>query len=238
MASFSAVVAGATGACGRDVIAALVASPRCTRITVLCRSITTAKVHAKLARTASGGVVDDAVLKQKLKVAEVDWEALAEDADPSAAGSNWPGLVGGHDLGINCLGTTRKDAHGPSGFVRVDRDYYSAFARACKACGVGSYVQVSAMNADARSFFVYPKTKGEMDDLAVGLGFDKCWVLRPGLLERGDVKRGVEKMMMACLMPAIPVSVVGGAAVAAYEKQLGEGAAVIMTNKELRAAVS
>ena len=50
-------------------------------------------------------------------------------------------VIRGHDYAINCLGTTRKDAGGAAGWLRVDRDYYGAFADACKAQGVPQYSQ-------------------------------------------------------------------------------------------------
>ena len=122
---YSAVVAGSTGAVGREVIAALLRSEDCTRITALIRAGSEARAQSRL------------VQHSKLSVAVLDWDALiaskGEDAGASA-------LIAGHDLAVNAMGTTRKDAGGAAGFLRVDgpEGMCGCYARACKAAGTPS----------------------------------------------------------------------------------------------------
>lgn len=228
MASYHAIVAGATGATGREAVAALLRSSRCTKITALVRSKKSAE--AKLAETPAGEATDAAARAEKLVLVEVDWEVLAEAAPEAEA---WA-PVRGAALALNCLGTTRKDAGGASGFRRVDLDYYTAFARAARAAGVPAYAQVSAAGASEGSWLLYPQTKGKADAVARDLGFERCWVLRPGLLDRGSERRGVE----GCLMKlpgvgATSVAAVGRAMVNGYERSLG-GAHNIVSVGEMK----
>jgi oxidoreductase len=223
MTSYTAVVAGSTGACGRDVVAALLNSQRCTKVTALVRPGGSVDKRAK---TVTGVAID--TKSPKLHIAEIDWEKLRTEGPAGAQAA----VVKGHDYAINCLGTTKKDAGGSAGFLRVDRDYYTGFARACHAQAVTSYTQVSSAGASAGSPFLYVKCKGECDDLAMGLGFAKCWVLRPGLLERGDATRFVERVGK-WFMSGFSLSCLANAAVHAYERQMG-GATNILGEKEMK----
>lgn len=74
MESYSAIVAGSTGACGRSVVASLLSSSRCTKVTVLIRDA--AKAQSKLSTTSSGEPVD--VSSPKLVLKAVNWEDLCE----------------------------------------------------------------------------------------------------------------------------------------------------------------
>ncbi|RYG47376.1 hypothetical protein EON67_08640 [archaeon] len=49
-------------------------------------------------------------------------------------------------------------------FRHVDLEYVTAIAHACKAAGVRHFSLVSSMNADAGSWFLYPRTKGEAEN--------------------------------------------------------------------------
>ena len=72
--SYTAIVAGATGSIGREVVRLLLDSASCTQVTALVRSA--ASAEAKLTRTAMGTPVDAAAKAAKLKVVEYDFEAL------------------------------------------------------------------------------------------------------------------------------------------------------------------
>ena len=102
---YTAVVAGATGAIGREVVRLLIDSPSCTQVTALVRSA--ASAEAKLSQTALGTPIDSAAKASKLKlVVEYDWEALCGQGSDGAAAA----VFSGFSFAINCMGTTRKDA--------------------------------------------------------------------------------------------------------------------------------
>ena len=78
--SYSVVVAGGTGACGRDVLAQLLASGRCTKVTALVRS--RASAERRVETTSSGAPIPADARTAKLVLAEVDWENLCARARP------------------------------------------------------------------------------------------------------------------------------------------------------------
>ena len=224
---YTAVVAGATGAIGREVVRLLIDSPSCTQITALVRSA--ASAEAKLSQTALGTPIDSAAKTSKLKLVEYDWEALCSQGSDGAAAS----VFSGCSVAINCLGTTKKDAGGMKGWLRVDKDYFIAMAGACKQQGVSAYAVVSWAGANPKSMIAQVKAKGEGDREAIACAFPHLLILRPGLLNRGDQKRLVERIGMV-LMAAIRVDTVAAALVAAYEGRQDRPAVDIMENAAMQ----
>lgn len=87
----------------------------------------------------------------------------------------------GADTVICALGTTRA-ASGVKGFIKVDYTYTLEAATLAKDAGVASFHLVSASNANASSFFLYPQIKGKVEDEIRRLQFPRLWIYRPGLL--------------------------------------------------------
>ncbi|MEY3739223.1 MAG: hypothetical protein RL544_2001, partial [Bacteroidota bacterium] len=64
--------------------------------------------------------------------------------------------------------------------------------------GVGAYVLVSAMGANANSRFFYPRIKGQLDKAVSELPFKQIHIFRPGfLLRQPDKIRPMEKVGIA-----------------------------------------
>ena len=80
------------------------------------------------------------------------------------------------------LGTTIKVAGTQENFARVDRDYVCAFAKWAKANGAGAMAVNSSLGADSRSRNFYLKTKGQMEDCLRETGFESLTIVRPSLL--------------------------------------------------------
>jgi uncharacterized protein YbjT (DUF2867 family) len=86
------------------------------------------------------------------------------------------------DLVFSALGTTIAKARSPEAFRRVDFDYPLAIARAARAAGAGHFLFVSALGADPRSRFFYNRVKGELEEAVIALGFPSVTIARPSLL--------------------------------------------------------
>lgn len=127
----------------------------------------------------------------------VDFDALPEDAD-------WWRV----DAVACALGTTRRDAGSPEAFRRIDLGYPLAIARLARAHGAGSFALVSAMGADARSPFLYSRTKGELEQALAACGFEALAFVRPGLLggERPRRRTGewLAMRVLQALQPVLP----------------------------------
>jgi len=106
----------------------------------------------------------------KIQERVVDFGALAGVEFPKA------------DIGFCALGTTMRVAGSKEAFARVDRDAVVAFAQACKAARVKTFVHVSSMGANARSSVFYNAIKGQTEEALEAIGFESLVVLRPSLL--------------------------------------------------------
>ena len=104
------------------------------------------------------------------------------------------GALEGDDL-FCCLGTTRAKAGSAEAFRQVDFDIPLTAARAFTG---RKFLLVSSTGANARSPFLYPRTKGELEAAVSALPFQEVHIFRPSFLA-GDrpEKRTVERASIA-----------------------------------------
>lgn len=172
----TAILVGATGLVGREVLAQLLADPRFSAVTVLTRRST-------------------GVTHEKLVEHVVDFDR------PDA----WRERVTG-DVLYSGLGTTLKAAGSEDAQYRVDYTYQFEAARAARQNGADTYVLVSSAGASPRSRIFYSRMKGELERDTEALGFPRMRVLQPGPLDgdRQESRTG-EKWMLRVLRPLAPV---------------------------------
>ncbi len=127
--------------------------------------------------------------------------------NPIVSGAAWPALPP-IDEAYGCLGTTRKAAGSDEAFRAVDLELTRSFARAAKAAGARRFGLVSSLGADARSRFLYPKTKAEAEAAVSGLGFESVAIVRPFYLigERAESRPG-EKFGIAVFGMLAPIMI-------------------------------
>lgn len=150
----SAILAGASGLVGRELLR------------LLCESSAYATVHSLVRRQGAASAAG--VHSAKLSEHVVDFEQL-------------PGLPRCDDVYV-ALGTTIKVAGSQAAFRRVDHDYVVAVARAGLAAGAQRLAIVSALGADATSRVFYNRVKGEMQEAVVSLGYASVIIVQPSLL--------------------------------------------------------
>jgi uncharacterized protein YbjT (DUF2867 family) len=111
---------------------------------------------------------------------------------------------------FSALGTTIRKAGSQAAFRRVDFDYPLTAARLARQAGARQFVLVSSVGADPNSKNFYLRTKGELEQEIVKLGFQAVHIFRPSLLlgERNEFRLG-EKLMQA-IAPALNLAMVGG----------------------------
>jgi len=95
-----------------------------------------------------------------------------------------PAKAFGNALGaaICCLGTTLKRAGSQAAFLKVDRDLTLRLASAARSGGARQLILVSSVGAAAQSRNFYLRAKGEIEQSAGKLGFDRVDFLQPSLL--------------------------------------------------------
>ncbi|MDR4886830.1 oxidoreductase [Fredinandcohnia sp. QZ13] len=114
----------------------------------------------------------------------------------------------GEDVFV-CLGTTIRKAKTQEAMYRIDVNYPVEIGRIAKESGAKHYLVVSAMNADIHSKIFYPRMKGELEEKVQKLGFEKLSIFRPSLLlgDRDDFRLGEE--LAAVLMKGLKFLFVG-----------------------------
>ena len=154
-----ALVIGATGATGKDLVQKLLNDGDFD------------EVHAFGRRNIN---IDN----KKLKSHIVDFDHP----------DSWKDLVKG-DVAFSCLGTTLKDAGSKEAQRKVDYDYQYNFAKAAKENEVEDYVLVSAYGASPKSKIFYSRMKVELEQAVKDLHFNKITIFQPGMLDRKDSER-------------------------------------------------
>lgn len=154
-----AIVIGATGAVGKELVRALLNDVRYTEVAVFVRR-------------------DPGVTHPKLTAHVINFEQP----------DTWRALVTG-DVLFSALGTSLKQAGSKEAQRRIDYDYQHMFAEAAHANGVPHLVLLSSLGADSRSSIFYLRLKGELDDAVQRLGFDTVHIVRPPSLIRPEAKR-------------------------------------------------
>jgi uncharacterized protein YbjT (DUF2867 family) len=91
-----------------------------------------------------------------------------------------------------CLGTTIKVAKTKEAFRRVDYEYPVVAAKLAKENGVQKFLIVSSMGADPKSLFFYSRVKGDVEATLTSLNLPSLHIFRPSLLlgERSEFRFG------------------------------------------------
>jgi len=164
-----AVVIGATGATGRELVLQLLANPKVDSVNVLVRRpffTPDPKLHEVI----------------------VDFDRL-EDFSHFIIG----------DVAFSTMGTTLKDAGSKEGQWVVDYDYQLKFAALCKLNRFHTFVLLSSAQANKNSRFFYTKMKGLLEEGIKALNFPKLIIVRPGPIDRPNSKRMGEQYAVITL---------------------------------------
>lgn len=160
----NALLIGATGATGSDLLQLLLGDSKVDRVAIFVRR-------------------DPQITHPKLEVHLIDFDTKEQ----------WNHLVIG-DILFSCLGTTLKDAGSKEAQWKVDHDYQYRFSEAARENGVGTLLLVSSMNASLKSPFFYARMKGELEEAVRKLGFPGLMIFRPPSLIRKGSDRAMERV--------------------------------------------
>ena len=148
----TALLVGATGLVGSELLNLLVNDDNFSTITALTRkplNIKNTKVNEVL----------------------VDFNTLENHSESIKA-----------DVVFCCLGTTIKTAGSKDAFKKVDYEYPLKIAKIAKQNGANTYNIITALGADKNSVFFYNKVKGEIQEALQNLGFEQLNIIQPSLL--------------------------------------------------------
>ncbi|WEK35007.1 MAG: NAD(P)H-binding protein [Candidatus Pseudobacter hemicellulosilyticus] len=164
-----ALIIGATGATGKDLVRVLLQDPDYTEVIVFVRR-STGIVHPGLTEVLT------------------DFDKLEEVA----------GTITG-DVWFSCLGTTLKTAGSKEKQWHIDYEIPLRFAEIARRNAVPAAVLLSAYGASPSSRVFYSGLKGKLEEAIASLSFEQYIIFRPGVLLRKDSDRSGERITVGLL---------------------------------------
>jgi hypothetical protein len=164
MKKLHALVLGATGATGKEIVKLLLEDSNFSKVSLFVRR----KID---------------LYHEKLIIHKIDFTRLYK----------YNSLIKG-DVLFSALGTTKKEAGGKKEQFLVDYTYQYEFAKIASANCVNHYSLVSSIGADKNSFFFYPKIKGSLEAKIKSLKFNKIHIFQPpSLIRQKELMRSGER---------------------------------------------
>ena len=173
-----AIVIGATGAVGRELVDYLLNNPNYSKITIFVRRMITRWVD----------LPEDK--KQKLNIIEVDsLDCISNPEEISSLLKNDTK----YDVLFNTLGS--RVGRGKDVFYKVDYTYVVDSCSLCVPFNIPHFSNCSAGNADKNSCFYYSQVKGQAEDACLEKSVNYISIMRPGIItDRDNDSRCMEKL--------------------------------------------
>ena len=166
--SKTALIAGASGLVGSELLKILIGSKEYNKIHVLTRRAL--NIHSP-------------------KIVEhiIEFDNLS-DFDPAKP----------VDHVFCCLGTTIKKAKTKENFRKVDFDYVVDLGKKSKDINASKFLVISSLGANAKSAIFYNRVKGEMEKVLQEIGLPHLFIFRPSLLmgNRNENRTGEKSAIM------------------------------------------
>ncbi|MGF1723420.1 oxidoreductase [Photobacterium nomapromontoriensis] len=156
MTSNKAIIAGASGLVGDELLHLLLSHPDFSHVYSLTRR--ELSLHSSKLKQ---------IIHPNLRITE--WE----NTNPTPT------------FGFICLGSTKKQAGSKHALEAVDYQLVKEVAHSMKLLGVKHLVVISSLFACSLSPSHYLRCKGKMEKALIAMGFEHCLVVRPGPL-KGD----------------------------------------------------
>lgn len=165
-----AIIAGATGLVGNNLLHQLLDHPDYTKVTALIRK----KIPLQ---------------HPKLKQLVLDFDSL-EDYKKDIKG----------DVVFCVLGTTKNKTPDKEQYRKIDYQYPLDIAFIAQQNGVSQYHLVSALGANEKSFIFYSKLKGEVERDLKTIPFKAIHIYQPSLLDgKRKEQRSAERAMIGLM---------------------------------------
>lgn len=148
----TALLLGATGLVGTELLHILLKAPQYAKVIILTR--------------------------KRMKMESPKLEQIIVDFDQL---SNYKEYFHVNDV-YCCLGTTIKKAGAKDAFRKVDYEYPVTAARLAKECQVEKFLIITAMGANPNTKIFYNRVKGEVEETIKSIGIPSLHFFRPSLL--------------------------------------------------------
>ena len=150
--AYKAIIAGASGLIGSNLVQILLEAPQYTEVLVLVRK-------------------ELPIQHKKLVQLVINFDELDQHAE----------TLKGHAI-FSCLGTTKAQTPDKQLYRRIDHDYPLQLAQIAKANGVDQFHVVTAIGANKNSSTFYLQLKGELEDELQNIGLKTLYIYQPSML--------------------------------------------------------
>jgi oxidoreductase len=158
-------IIGGTGMVGKQLLKQLLTNNKYASVTLIARRPLNVEELAFFPN------------QSKLVIKLVDFDKLQEHKDVF--------ITGNFSTGFCTLGSTRAQAGSAEAFIKIDHDIPLECAKLFKeALGSkeGRFSLLTSKGSDKNSYFLYPQTKGKLEQDIIDLNFKNTSIYRPGLL--------------------------------------------------------
>ncbi|WP_354427022.1 MULTISPECIES: NAD(P)H-binding protein [unclassified Mucilaginibacter] len=178
--AYKAIIAGASGLIGSNLLNILLEAAEYTEVLVLVRHELPIQ-HKKLVQLL-------------INFDDLDKHAVA---------------ITGHVV-FSCLGTTKAETPDKDMYRKIDHDYPLLLAKLAYQNGVNQFHVVTAIGADATSAMTYVKLKGELEDDLKKVNMKSLYIYQPSMLiGKREKSRFPEKILFALFKVIDPI-LIGG----------------------------
>ena len=219
----NAIVIGATGAVGRELVDYLISNINYNKISIFVRRIIDRWVDLPEGK------------KEKLNIIEVEnLDCLSNENEiKSLLNDNLK-----YHVLFNTLGS--RVGRGNEEFRKVDFTYVVNSCILCEKLNINHFSNCSAGNADRNSCFLYSRVKGEAEDECLSKNVNYISILRPGIIaDRDNDSRCMEKIAacLCCCWRITSKEIALGMMVDDLDYQIGakEQKGVRISNSEIKA---
>lgn len=204
----SAILLGASGGVGSELLKLLLADDRYEKVKLFSRSKSDIN-HAK---------IEDYV---------IDLFELEKYKDVFTA-----------DEVYCCIGTTKAKTPDKETYKKIDFGIPATAAKLAKENGISTFLVISAIGADADSSIFYNRIKGEMQDAVLDEGIAKTHILQPSLIvaHRKD-NRVMEKIAEGFMWLLNPLLVGNAAKYKSIKAETIARALIKLANNGYRAVI-
>jgi len=177
--SKKAIVIGASGLIGRELVHLLLEDTSFSKVTIFVRKALT--------------ISDDKLQQIVLDFNELEQYSAAFDGS----------------VLFLCIGTTRKKTPNLDDYRAIDYGITLRAANLAKASGVEEVHLISAIGASSNSTIFYNKLKGEIEEDLIKIGFNSTYIYQPSMLigKRGESRPA--EFFFQKLMPVFDLLMVG-----------------------------
>jgi len=169
----TAIIAGASGLIGKELIQKMIKSDQYRLIYSLVRK--------------KSGLVHEKIKELVIDFEKMDQLKFGEQIDDVFC----------------TLGTTMKQAGSRDNFKKVDFEYVLALANLGKKAGASKFLVISSMGANPKSSVFYSQIKGRTEEALKKIGFNQLVILQPSLLLGERPERRVAERFSGFMMKAL-----------------------------------